>query len=151
MAMKSNRASFSSDPELSATRQTQIDTWLVEQFAYLVGRLKSTREGDGTLLDRCMLLYGSGNSRTHLHRNLPLVLAGGNAFKLKHGQYLTYVVKNRLEAAVVLSEETKRSRYDLLEEGSARFANLFVTMARQAGNDIPGFADSDGVLSELVA
>jgi hypothetical protein len=79
------------------------------------------------------------------------VLAGGNAFKLKHGQYLTYVVKNRLEAAVVLSEETKRSRYDLLEEGSARFANLFVTMARQAGIDIPGFADSDGVLSELVA
>jgi hypothetical protein len=37
------------------------------------------------------------------------------------------------------------------EEGSARFANLFVTMARQAGIDIPGFADSDGVLSELVA
>ncbi|QDU26542.1 hypothetical protein ETAA8_16220 [Anatilimnocola aggregata] len=139
------------EPEMSATRQTQIDRWLVEQFAYLVGRLKSTSEGEGTLLDRCMLLYGSGNSRTHLHRNLPLVLAGGNAFHLKHGQYLTYVVKNRLEAAVVVSEEVKKSSYALLEEGSAPFANLFVTMARQAGIDIPGFADSTGVITDLLA
>lgn len=45
----------------------------------------------------------------------------------------------------------ERSSHKLLEEGSAPFANLFVTMARQAGIDIPGFADSDGVLSELVA
>lgn len=139
------------DPELSVARQTQIDRWLVEQFAYLVGRLKSTREGDGTLLDRCMLLYGSGNSRTHLHRNLPLVLAGGSAFHLRHGQFLTYVVRNRLEAAVVAAEEAKRSKYTLLEEGAAPFANLFVTMARQAGIDIPAFADSTGVLDELVA
>ncbi len=140
------------DPEKDGAKQTQIDTWLVEQFAYLVGRLKSTREGDGTLLDRCMLMYGSGNSRTHLHRNLPLVLAGGNAFHLRHGQYLTYVVRNRLEAAVEGSGEASRGGgYKVQEEGSARFANLFVTMARQAGIDIPGFADSDGVLSELVA
>ena len=131
--------------------QTQIDNWLVEQFAYLVGRLKATREGDGTLLDRCMLLYGSGNSRTHLHRNLPLLLAGGNAFHLRHGQFLTYVVRNRLEAAEVPIEENQRSSYKLLEEGSERFANLFVTMARQAGIDIPAFADSTGVLDELVA
>ena len=139
------------DPEKDAAKQTQIDTWLVEQFAYLVGRLKSTREGDGTLLDRCMLLYGSGNSRTHLHRNLPLVLAGGNAFHLRHGQFLTYVVRNRLESADDSGEASKGGNYKVQEEGSARFANLFVTMARQAGIDIPGFADSDGVLSELVA
>ena len=139
------------NPEKDAAKQTQIDTWLVEQFAYLVGRLKSTREGDGTLLDRCMLLYGSGNSRTHLHRNLPLVLAGGNAFRLRHGQYLTYVVRNRLEAAGESGSESRGGGYKVQEEGSARFANLFVTMARQAGIDIPGFADSTGVLSELVA
>lgn len=45
----------------------------------------------------------------------------------------------------------ERSSHKLLEEGSAPFANLFVTMARQAGIDMPGFADSTGVLSELVA
>jgi hypothetical protein len=98
-----------------------------------------------------MLLYGSGNSRTHLHRNLPLLLVGGNAFHLRHGQFLTYVVRNRLEAAEVPIEENQRSSYKLLEEGSERFANLFVTMARQAGIDIPAFADSTGVLDELVA
>jgi hypothetical protein len=135
----------------AAAMQTQIDNWLVEQFAYLVGRLKATREGDGTLLDRCMLLYGSGSSRTHLHRNLPLLLVGGNAFHLRHGQFLTYVVRNRLEAAEVPTEENQRSSYKVLEEGAERFANLFVTMGRQAGIDIPAFADSTGVLKELVS
>ena len=98
-----------------------------------------------------MLLYGSGNSRTHLHRNLPLVLAGGTAFNLRHGQFLTYVVRNRLEAADESGEASRGGGYKVQEEGSARFANLFVTMARQAGIDIPGFADSTGVLKELVA
>lgn len=137
------------DPEQDGARQTRIDHWLVEQFAYLIGRLKSVREGDGTLLDRCLLLYGSGNSRTHLHRNLPLVLAGGNAYDFRHGRYLTYVVRNRLEGEQ--GTESRGGAYRTLEEGSAPFANLFVTMARQAGIDLPAFADSTGPLAELVA
>lgn len=138
------------DPQKDGEKQTQIDRWLVEQFAYLVGRLKATKEGDRPLLDRCMLLYGSGNSRTHLHRNLPLLLAGGNAFNLRHGQYFTYVVRNRLESATQ-SEESRPGAYKIQEEGSAPFANLFVTMARQAGIDLPAFADSTGPIAELVA
>jgi len=137
------------DPEQDGAKQTKIDRWLVEQFTYLVGRLKSTREGEKTLLDRCMLLYGSGNSRTHLHRNLPLVFAGGNAFNFRHGQFLTYVVRNRLEGEQ--GTESRGGAYRTLEEGSAPFANLFVTMARQTGIDLPAFADSTGPLAELAA
>ena len=44
----------------------------------MLGKLKSITEGDGTLLDNCMIAYGSGNSdgNRHTHENLPILLAG---------------------------------------------------------------------------
>ena len=55
-----------------------INRFHVTQFAYLLGKLKAVREGDGTLLDHCMVVYGSGNSdgNAHNHDNLPILLAG---------------------------------------------------------------------------
>jgi hypothetical protein len=55
-----------------------IDKWHVTQFAYFLEKLKSVREGEGTLLDNCMIVYGAGISdgNEHLHNNLPVILAG---------------------------------------------------------------------------
>ncbi len=56
----------------------KIDRFHLEQYAYLLNRLKSIPEGDGTLLDNCMVLYGSGisDSDRHSHHDLPAILAG---------------------------------------------------------------------------
>ena len=56
----------------------RIDRFYTTQLAYLLGRLKSVKEGDGTLLDNMLLAYGSGNSdgNRHSHNNLPIILAG---------------------------------------------------------------------------
>ncbi|WP_162672560.1 hypothetical protein [Gemmata massiliana] len=55
-----------------------INTFHVGELAYLLGKLKAVPGGDGTLLDRCLILYGSGISDgdTHNHDDLPILLAG---------------------------------------------------------------------------
>ena len=62
------------------------------QFAYLIGKLKSVPEGDGTLLDNCMVTYGSGNSdgNRHTHHDLPVLLAGKGGGSLKTGRHVRY-------------------------------------------------------------
>lgn len=102
------------------------DRFLTEQFAYFLGRLKDTPEGDGTLLDSVLVLYGSSNSQTHVNLNYPLVLAGGQGMGLRHGRYLRF------------GESTPMS-------------NLFVTMLERLGVQNDGFADSTGPLTEILA
>jgi len=62
----------------SLEKLSRINSYHVELFSYFVGRLGSTPEGDGTLLDRTLLLYGAGlsNPNEHSHLDLPLVLVG---------------------------------------------------------------------------
>jgi hypothetical protein len=70
---------------------TRINSLHTELFAYLLQKLKSTADGDGTLLDHSMLVYGSGiaDGNKHTHEALPVLLAGrGGA--LKPGRHLTY-------------------------------------------------------------
>jgi hypothetical protein len=69
-----------------------INLFHLQQFAYLVGRLKETREGDGSLLDHCMLVYGSaiGDGNRHNHDDLPILVAGKGGGKLKTGRHLVY-------------------------------------------------------------
>ena len=68
----------------------QINRFHTTQFAYFLSRLKSVREGEGTLLDHCMLLYGSGlsDANLHLNENLPMMVAGGGGGRLRTGQHL---------------------------------------------------------------
>ena len=63
-----------------------------ELFAYFLEKLRNTPDGDGTLLDNTILLYGGGfsNANVHRHVNLPLVVAGGGAGTLKGGRHLSY-------------------------------------------------------------
>lgn len=101
------------------------DQYLAEQLARFLGRLNTTQEGDGTLLDHTMVLYGSSNSTTHNNNNYPLLLAGGNGLGLKHGQ-----VHNH-------SKDTP-------------LTNLHVTMLNRLGVPTESFVDSTGELTNLI-
>jgi hypothetical protein len=105
---------------------TQINCFHVKQFAYLLEKLRSTKDGDGTLLDHSMITYGSGLSdgNAHDHANLPLVLAGRGSGGLKPGRALRY------------PKETP-------------MANLFVAMLDKMGVPVESLGDSNGELGYL--
>jgi len=69
-----------------------LNRYHVSLFAYFLERLKKTPDGDGTLLDHSMVLYGSGMSdgNQHNHTDLPVVLAGGASGRLKGGRHLRH-------------------------------------------------------------
>jgi len=68
-----------------------LNRYHVGLLAYLLGKLQAIPDGDGTLLDHSMVLYGSGMSdgNSHNHTDLPIVLAGGASGKLKGGRHIT--------------------------------------------------------------
>jgi hypothetical protein len=70
----------------------KINHFHVEMLAYFLGKLKATPDGDGTLLDHAMIVYGSGLSdgNRHTHEDLPILLAGGGGGTLQPGRHLTY-------------------------------------------------------------
>jgi len=103
-----------------------FDRFLTQNLAYFLERLRSTPEGDGNLLDRTLVFYGSSNSNTHQNTNFPLVLAGGRQLGLKHNRYLRF-------------------------DDSTPLANLFVTMLRALDVPVDRFADSTGPLTEVLA
>jgi hypothetical protein len=74
---------------------TKINTLHVEMLAYFLGKLKSTPEGYGNLLDHSMIVYGSGLSdgNRHTHEDLPVLLAGRGDGSLKPGRHVEYGVK----------------------------------------------------------
>jgi len=74
-------------------------------MAYLAKKLKETPDGDGNMLDRSLILYGSnmGNSNQHQHFNVGHTLIGGANGKLKGGRFLTYPTKTVTTGSVLLS------------------------------------------------
>jgi hypothetical protein len=72
-----------------------INRYHAELFSYFLDQLRSIGEGDGTLLDHCMVVYGSGLSdgQSHLHHDLPVVVAGGGCGTLKPGRHVKYEVE----------------------------------------------------------
>jgi hypothetical protein len=78
-------------PEL-IERMSKINTYHVQLFAGYLKKLRETQDGDGSLLDHMTILYGSGisNSNAHSGDNLPLLLMGGGAGRLRGGQHLVY-------------------------------------------------------------
>jgi hypothetical protein len=83
---------------------TKIYTWYSDRFAYLLDRLASVREGDGTLLDNTIVVWGSelGKGNTHSFERTPFVVAGGGGGTIRTGQLLTLdgTPHNRLLVAV---------------------------------------------------
>jgi hypothetical protein len=78
------------DPEKVAL-MARLNTYHASLFAYYLGKLDSTKEGDGSLLDHLLLMYGAGMSDSNSHdpRNLPILLFGG-AGQIKGGRHLKY-------------------------------------------------------------
>jgi hypothetical protein len=79
------------DPDRLAKLQT-INRLHVAQFSHLLGRLKAVREGAGTLLDRCLIVYGSGirDGDRHDHDDLPILLAGRGGGTVRPGRHVRY-------------------------------------------------------------
>jgi hypothetical protein len=114
------------DPEKLAKLE-KINTYHVSLFAYLLEKLKAASDGEGSLLDNSMYLFGSGmgNPDVHDHSKLPIVVAGGAAGRMKGGRHINY------------AEPTPLS-------------NLLLTMLNKAGIESQSFADSTGRVDELV-
>jgi hypothetical protein len=79
------------NPETMA-RVAKIDAHLIHHFTYLLEKLRSTRDGDGSLLDHSLILYGSSlaDANIHEHHNLPILVAGGGSGQMKGGRHLRY-------------------------------------------------------------
>ena len=79
------------DPEQLA-KLAKINTYHMEMFARFLEKLRSTPDGDGSLLDHAMVIYGAGisDSNVHMHDNLPILLVGGGAGQVKGGRHLQY-------------------------------------------------------------
>jgi hypothetical protein len=105
----------------------RISRWHVEQYAYLLGRLASMKEGESTVLDNSMILFGSALSDGDRHspRNLPLVLGGLGGGRIDAGQHLVYAEDSPM-------------------------ANLYVSMLEAFGTPVERFADSTGPLRGLL-
>ena len=73
-------------------KYAKISTYHSELFSYFLEKLRSTQDGDGTLLDHSMLIYGAGmsNGNTHIHTELPILLVGGGAGQIKGGRHIRF-------------------------------------------------------------
>ena len=73
-------------------RKAKIDMYHVSLLGHFLGKLRDTPDGDGTLLDHSMIVYGGGigNGNLHEHTNLPCLVAGGGRGRLRSGRHLAY-------------------------------------------------------------
>ena len=113
------------DPE-KIDKVLKIDKLHVETFAYFLSRLQATADGDGTLLDHCVLLYGSSicDGNRHTHHDLPIIVAGGANGRTSGGRHIRY------------PEDTPLN-------------NLLLNLLGKAGVELDRFGDSTGVLSGI--
>lgn len=104
----------------------KINRFHVDRFAYLLTRLRQIHEGAGTLLDQCMIVYGSGISDgdRHNHDNLPILIAGGGGGRIRTGRHIQY-------------------------DNGTPLCNLYLWMMQQMGAKASSFGDSDGVVDQL--
>jgi Protein of unknown function (DUF1552) len=86
-------------------KYAQLNRYHVSTMAYLAEKLKATPDGDGTLLDHSLILYGSnmGNSNQHQHFDVPHILVGGANGQLKGGRHLAYPRKSVVTGNLLLN------------------------------------------------
>jgi hypothetical protein len=110
------------DPDLIA-KKAKIDTHLTSLFAYFVEKMAATPDGDGSLLDHSLMLYGSGMGDGNLHRHfdLPLVMAGKLGGRIKSGSHHNYPANTPM-------------------------CNLLLTIMEKAGLRMDAFGDATGRL-----
>jgi hypothetical protein len=106
---------------------SKINQYHVKMLAHLVDKLAKTRDGNGTLLDRSLVLYGSnmGNPNQHLHYDVPHVLVGGANGKLKGGRHLAYPTKTVPTGNLLVSVLEKFDIHqDSVGDSTGRLDNL---------------------------
>jgi hypothetical protein len=115
------------DPEQLRKYQL-VNQWHIEQYAYLLKKLRAMKEGDGTVLDNSMILFGAGlrDGDRHDPHNLPIVVGGRGGGRLATGQHLVYAKDTPL-------------------------ANLYLCMLDAFGTPVDRFADSTGPLKGVLA
>lgn len=153
--VKQDRHSLShhnGNPTLMADLSTS-DRFNVQQLAYFLGRLAEVHDTQGPLLDSSIVLYGSGMAFGHSHgnANLPLVLAGGTALGLRHGGHVDY---NRHGSFTGYTLSDPNVHYHICHRPvnpRAHVSNLLLTVAQRMGIEAESFADSNGIISEVVA
>ncbi len=103
-------------------RYARLNTYQTELFRYFVDRLASTPDGDGTLLDHSLLLYGAGmsNPNIHSHNDIPLVLVGGASGKLRGGRHLAAPLKTPMTNLLVSMLDKSGVRVDRLGDSTGR-------------------------------
>jgi hypothetical protein len=113
------------DPKKIA-KVAKINQFHVSLFADFLKKLQSTPEGNGSLLDHSLYLYGSGmgNPNVHNHTNLPILVAGGAAGKMQGGHHIKF-------------------------DKPTPLANLHLTLLNKVGVRLESFADSQGQVDEL--
>ena len=106
-------------------KKKKIDHYHVEQLAYILGRMKAIKEGNGSMLDNTLIVYGAGISDgdAHNHNNLPILLAGRGG-GLKTGQHYRF-------------------------DNYTPMNNLFITMLDRVGVRVEKLGDSTGKLQGL--
>jgi hypothetical protein len=133
-------------------RLAKSDAFIMEQFAHFLGELSSTKDGAEPLLDRTMVLFGSGMSYGHSHcnANLPILLAGGRGLGLKHGQHLDYNRPFLKTPDYTLSYDEWREFSGKPKDGNARLSNVMLTMLQKMDVHTEKFVDSLGPVSEII-
>jgi hypothetical protein len=113
------------DPNKIA-RMAKINAFHVSLFAEYLEKLQNTPEGNGSLLENVLLLYGSGigNPNVHNHTNLPIILAGGAAVGMKGNRHIRY-------------------------DKPTPLANLHLTLLDKVGVKLDKFGDSNGKIDNL--
>jgi hypothetical protein len=105
----------------------RLNRYHVSTMAYLAGKLKAIPDGDGTLLDHSLILYGTnmGNSNQHQHFDVPHILVGGAAGALAGGRHLAYPRKKVVTGDLLLSVlDLFGIQQDRQGDGTARLVNL---------------------------
>jgi hypothetical protein len=112
------------DPQ-KLEKLTRLQTFHTSLFSYYLSKLEATPDGDGTLLDHVMIMYGSGmsNSNLHIPHKLPILVAGGRSF-INGGRHLRFT------------------------EGTP-LTNLYLTMLTKVGVPVERVGNSTGQFAEL--
>jgi hypothetical protein len=114
------------DKPANLERLHKINEYHFQQFAYLVEKLSAVQEGDGTILDKSLFMYGApiSDSNTHFHEDLPIALVAGKATGIKGDRY----VRNPKGTPI---------------------ANLFTTLLDKLGVPVDKFGDSTGRVTNI--
>jgi Protein of unknown function (DUF1552) len=109
------------DPDL-ISKKARIDTYHVQLFTYLLERLKATPDGDGSLLDNSLVMYGGGmgDGNLHRHSNLPCALAGKLGGAVKAGQHLKYPLDTPMSNLLLTILDKAGVRLDKLGDSTGR-------------------------------